>query len=31
MEIKAIDHDFSVCSVCKVKKIDPIYLGHAFC
>jgi len=28
MEIKAIDHDFSVC---KVKKIDPVYMEHEFC
>lgn len=28
MEIKSIDHDFSVC---KVKKIDPAYMEHEFC
>lgn len=28
MEIKAIDHDFSVC---KVEKIDPAYMEHEFC
>ncbi len=28
IEIKAIDHDFSVC---KVKKINPAYMEHEFC